>query len=154
MRISGTHYRTIWPTDTGSVRVIDQSRLPFEFATVDLYSLEDAAAAIRTMVVRGAPLIGATAAYGLALAMRSNPSDAHIDHAAQTLEATRPTAHNLAWALTKCAGHSPRRLRRTARTRRFGRPRSSAMRTLNSAGRSALTDWNSSVGPPRRFGGP
>ena len=101
MRISGTHYRTIWPTDTGSVRVIDQSRLPFEFATVDLYSLEDAAAAIRTMVVRGAPLIGATAAYGLALAMRSNPSDAHIDHAAQTLEATRPTAHNLAWALTR-----------------------------------------------------
>jgi methylthioribose-1-phosphate isomerase len=101
MKISGTHYRTIWPTDTGSVRVIDQSRLPFEFATIDLDSLEDAAGAIRTMVVRGAPLIGATAAYGLALAMRSNPSDAHIDHAAQTLKATRPTAHNLAWALTR-----------------------------------------------------
>jgi methylthioribose-1-phosphate isomerase len=101
MKISGIPYRTIWPTGTGSVRVIDQSRLPFEFATMDLHSLEDAAAAIRTMVVRGAPLIGATAAYGLALAMRSNPSDAHIDHAAQTLTATRPTAHNLAWALAR-----------------------------------------------------
>ena len=101
MKISGTHYRTIWPTGTGSVRVIDQSRLPFEFATIDLDSLEDAAAAIRTMVVRGAPLIGATAAYGLALALRSNPSDAQIEHAAQSLKATRPTAHNLAWALTR-----------------------------------------------------
>src|ERR1700678_791398 len=101
MKISGTHYRTIWPTDTGSVRVIDQSRLPFEFATRDLDSLEDAAGAIRTMVVRGAPLIGATAAYGLALALRSNSSEAHLEFAAQTLEATRPTAHNLAWALTR-----------------------------------------------------
>jgi methylthioribose-1-phosphate isomerase len=101
MKISGTPYRTIWPTDAGSVRVIDQSRLPFEFATMDLESLEDAAAAIRTMVVRGAPLIGATAAYGLALAIRSNASDAHIEHAAQTLKATRPTAHNLAWALAR-----------------------------------------------------
>ena len=101
MKISGTHYRTIWPTGAGSVRVIDQSRLPFEFATIDLESLDDAARAIRTMVVRGAPLIGATAAHGLALAIRSNPSDASIDHAAQTLQATRPTAHNLAWALTR-----------------------------------------------------
>ena len=101
MKISGTHYRTIWQTDTSSVRVIDQSRLPFEFRTVDLHSLDDAARAIRNMVVRGAPLIGATAAHGLALAMRSNSSDAHIDHAVQTLQATRPTAHNLAWALTR-----------------------------------------------------
>jgi methylthioribose-1-phosphate isomerase len=101
MKISGAPYRTIWPTDTGSVRVIDQSRLPFVFATLDLDSLDDAARAIRSMVVRGAPLIGATAAYGLALAIRSNPSDAYIDHAAQTLQATRPTAHNLAWALTR-----------------------------------------------------
>ena len=72
MKISGTHYRTIWPTAAGSVRVIDQSRLPFEFSTVDLNTLDDAAQAIRTMVVRGAPLIGATAAYGMALALRSN----------------------------------------------------------------------------------
>jgi methylthioribose-1-phosphate isomerase len=101
MKISATHYRTIWPTDTGAVRVIDQSRLPFEFATLDLDSLDDAARAIRTMVVRGAPLIGATAAYGLALAARSNPSDAHLELAAQTLQATRPTAYNLAWALMR-----------------------------------------------------
>jgi methylthioribose-1-phosphate isomerase len=101
VKISGTHYRTIWPTETGSVRVIDQSRLPFEFATIDLNSLEDAARAIRTMTVRGAPLIGATAAYGLALAIRSNSSDAHLGEAARTLQATRPTAHNLAWALTR-----------------------------------------------------
>ena len=101
MKISGTHYRTIWRTASGSVRVIDQSRLPFEFATVDLAGLDDAARAIKTMIVRGAPLIGATAAYGLALAVRSNPSDAHIDQASRTLASTRPTAHNLAWALTR-----------------------------------------------------
>ncbi len=95
MKISGTHYRTIWPTAAGSVRVIDQSRLPFEFATIDLDTLDDAAHAIRTMVVRGAPLIGATAAYGMALALRSNASDAHLDEAARILQATRPTAHNL-----------------------------------------------------------
>jgi methylthioribose-1-phosphate isomerase len=80
---------------------IDQSRLPFEFSTVDLNTLDDAAQAIRTMVVRGAPLIGATAAYGLALALRSNASEAHCEEAAQVLRATRPTAQNLAWALTR-----------------------------------------------------
>ena len=101
MKISGTHYRTIWPTAAGSVRVLDQSRLPFEFSTVDLDTLDDAATAIRSMVVRGAPLIGATAAYGIALALRSNPSDAHLDEAAQILRATRPTAQNLGWALTR-----------------------------------------------------
>jgi len=101
VKISGKHYRTIWPTAGGSVRVIDQSRLPFEFSTVDLATLDDAAKAIRTMVVRGAPLIGATAAYGMALALWPNPSDAHLDEAAQILRATRPTAQNLAWALTR-----------------------------------------------------
>ena len=101
MRISGTHYRTLWPTAAGAIRVIDQSRLPFEFATVDLETLDDAARAIRTRVVRGAPLIGATAAYGMALASREDASDAHIDKAVRTLQATRPTAHNLAWALTR-----------------------------------------------------
>jgi methylthioribose-1-phosphate isomerase len=101
MRISGTHFRTIWMTETGTVRVIDQSRLPFEFATLDLESLADAAQAIKTMVVRGAPLIGATAAYGMALATRTNPSDSHLAEAARTLQATRPTAINLAWALTR-----------------------------------------------------
>jgi methylthioribose-1-phosphate isomerase len=101
VKISGRHYRTIWPTAAGSVRVIDQSRLPFEFSTIDLNTLDDAAQAIRMMVVRGAPLIGATAAYGIALALRSNASDSHLDEAARILRATRPTAHNLDWALTK-----------------------------------------------------
>jgi methylthioribose-1-phosphate isomerase len=101
VKISGTHYRTIWPTATGSVRVIDQSRLPFEFSTIDLHSHDDAARAIRNMVVRGAPLIGATAAYGIALALRSNASDAHLEEAARTLQSTRPTAHNLVWALRR-----------------------------------------------------
>jgi methylthioribose-1-phosphate isomerase len=101
VKISGEHYRTIWPTATGSVRVIDQSRLPFEFSTVDLNTLDDAAQAIRSMVVRGAPLIGATAAYGMALALRSDASDKHLDEAVRILGETRPTAHNLAWALTR-----------------------------------------------------
>jgi methylthioribose-1-phosphate isomerase len=101
MKISGTHYRTIWPTAAGTIRVIDQSRLPFEFATIDLETLEDAAHAIRSMVVRGAPLIGATAAYGMALALRTDASDARMDEAARILKATRPTAVDLAWALAR-----------------------------------------------------
>ncbi len=101
MKISGRHYRTIWPTAAGSVTVIDQSRLPFEFVTLDLKTVDDASRAIQSMVVRGAPLIGATAAYGLALAMNSDSSDANIEAASRMLRATRPTAHNLEWALTR-----------------------------------------------------
>jgi methylthioribose-1-phosphate isomerase len=101
MKVSGTHYRTIWTTPEGSVRVIDQSRLPFEFATVDLETLDDAARAIRTMIVRGAPLIGATAAYGVALALRLDASDARLAQASRVLAATRPTAVNLAWSLKR-----------------------------------------------------
>ena len=101
MNIAGKHYRTIWPMGSRAVRVIDQSRLPFELATVDLKTLEDAARAIRTMVVRGAPLIGATAAYGIALALRADPSDASLDAAGRILHGTRPTAQNLDWALAR-----------------------------------------------------
>jgi methylthioribose-1-phosphate isomerase len=101
MKISGVPYRTLWPAASGVVRVIDQSRLPFELVTIDLTTLEDAAHAIKTMVVRGAPLIGATAAYGLALALRTDGSDRRIEEAARTLQATRPTAVNLAWALAR-----------------------------------------------------
>jgi len=101
VKIWGKHYRTIWPAASGAVRVIDQTRLPFEFATLDLATLDEVARAIRTMVVRGAPLIGATAAYGIALAMRADPSDAALAHAAVALQATRPTAQNLAWALAR-----------------------------------------------------
>src|SRR5215472_7319230 len=98
MKISGTHFRTIWTSNSGTVRVIDQSRLPFELATIDLETVSDAARAIKTMVVRGAPLIGATAAYGMALAARFDPSDSYLAGAARTLQATRPTAINLSWA--------------------------------------------------------
>ena len=101
MRISDTHFRTIWKTESATVRVIDQSRLPFEFTTIDLETLADAAHAITTMVVRGAPLIGATAAYGMALAARADPSDSSLAEAARNLQATRPTAINLLWALKR-----------------------------------------------------
>ncbi len=101
MKISGVHYRTIWPTEPGHVCVIDQTRLPFELVTRELRTVEDAAEAIRSMIVRGAPLIGATAAYGVALALGSDPSDAALDAALKLLRATRPTAHNLAWALNR-----------------------------------------------------
>ncbi|HVL70943.1 MAG TPA: S-methyl-5-thioribose-1-phosphate isomerase [Beijerinckiaceae bacterium] len=100
MRIHGRHYRTIWPQD-GAVMVIDQTRLPFAFEIARLDTMEQAAQAIRTMVVRGAPLIGATAAYGVALAMAHDPSDAALAAAVATLGATRPTAVNLAWALRR-----------------------------------------------------
>ncbi len=101
MNIAGVHYRAIWPTAGGAVRVIDQSRLPFEFGILELSSVEEAAQAIRSMAVRGAPLIGATAAYGLALAARSDASDPSLDSAERMLAATRPTAHNLVWALRR-----------------------------------------------------
>lgn len=100
MKIHGRAYRTIWVADDGwSVEVIDQTLLPFDFATKPLKSLEDAAVAITTMVVRGAPLIGATAAYGLCMALRQDPSDQSLERAYNTLVATRPTAINLKWAL-------------------------------------------------------
>ncbi|MFZ0500023.1 MAG: S-methyl-5-thioribose-1-phosphate isomerase [Steroidobacteraceae bacterium] len=101
MKIAGIPYRTIWPLESGAVRVIDQSRLPFELITLDLTTLEDAAHAIKTMVVRGAPLIGATAAYGLALALRTDASDRRVEEVVRVLRATRPTAVNLAWALAR-----------------------------------------------------
>ena len=74
MKVAGQHYRGIWRAPDGGVRGVDQSRLPFEFVTRELASVEDAAQAIQSMVVRGAPLIGATAAYGMALAARSGAS--------------------------------------------------------------------------------
>lgn len=104
MRIAGRHYRTIWlAEDGGSVQVIDQTRLPFALELMRLESLEDTAQAIRAMVVRGAPLIGVAAAYGVALAMRTDPTDASLEGALQTLGATRPTAVNLQWALARMA---------------------------------------------------
>src|SRR6195952_699658 len=100
MKVDGRHFRSIWlESDGWSVGAIDQRRLPHEFVIARLETDGAAAEAIRTMLVRGAPLIGATAAYGMALAVRDDRSDAGIDCAYQLLIATRPTAINLKWAL-------------------------------------------------------
>src|SRR5437764_11058629 len=100
MKVAGRAMRTIWLAAGGrTVEIIDQTRLPHELVVVSLARLDDAARAIREMQVRGAPLIGATAAYGMALAMAEDPSDSGIEHAAETLAATRPTAVNLRWAI-------------------------------------------------------
>ncbi|MFO1406621.1 MAG: S-methyl-5-thioribose-1-phosphate isomerase [Steroidobacteraceae bacterium] len=105
MRVHGTAWRSIFLADDGwSVAVVDQTRLPFAFDVVHLRTLDDAVQAIAGMIVRGAPLIGVTAAYGLALAMRSDPSEASLDSAAAALVATRPTAVNLRWAVERVAG--------------------------------------------------
>lgn len=100
MRVDGRATRTIWLEPDGwSVRVIDQTRLPHRFETLRLSTLEEAAQAIKAMVVRGAPLIGATAAYGFCLALREDASEAGLERAYEALLATRPTAINLKWAL-------------------------------------------------------
>src|SRR5262245_38166227 len=100
MNINGKPYRTIWVADDGwAVEIIDQARLPHEFVIVPLKTVEDAARAIKTMQVRGAPLIGATAAYGVCLALRADTSDETLDRAVAFLAAQRPTAVNLRWAL-------------------------------------------------------
>jgi len=100
MKVEGRHIRSIWLEPDGwSVSAIDQRRLPHDFVVAQLTTCDAAADAIRSMLVRGAPLIGATAAYGMALAMRADNSDAALDHAYKTLIATRPTAINLKWAL-------------------------------------------------------
>ncbi|MBM3564819.1 MAG: S-methyl-5-thioribose-1-phosphate isomerase [Alphaproteobacteria bacterium] len=102
MKVDGKAYRTIWPVDGGAaVEIIDQRRLPHEFVVVRLDSAEAAAQAIRDMWVRGAPLIGATAAYGVALAMARDSSDAGLAAARRLLIETRPTAINLRWALDR-----------------------------------------------------
>ena len=100
MKVGAKHLRSIWVEEGGgAVRIIDQTRLPHEFVVTELGNLEDAAVAISSMQVRGAPLIGATAAHGMALAMHADPTDAALAEAAETLLATRPTAVNLRWAV-------------------------------------------------------
>jgi methylthioribose-1-phosphate isomerase len=100
MKVDGRHLRSIWLEPDGTtVSAIDQRRLPHHFVVAQLDTCGAAADAIRFMLVRGAPLIGATAAFGMALAMRADASDAALDHAYKMLIATRPTAINLKWAL-------------------------------------------------------
>jgi methylthioribose-1-phosphate isomerase len=100
MNVNGKHYRTIWLNADGwAVDIIDQTKFPHVFEIVTLRDCPAAAVAIKDMLVRGAPLIGVTAAYGMALAMRADPSDAGVSAAYDLLFATRPTAINLKWAL-------------------------------------------------------
>jgi methylthioribose-1-phosphate isomerase len=100
MKVDGKPMRTIWVEDDGAAcGIIDQTRLPHRFETLRLATVEEAAHAIRAMQVRGAPLIGATAAYAVWLAMRVDPSDEAMERAYALLLATRPTAINLKWAL-------------------------------------------------------
>ena len=102
MKIDGQAYRSIWPVDDGrAVEIIDQRKLPHLFEIVRLEKIEDAARAIRDMYVRGAPLIGATAAYGICLALQEDPSERNLAQATALLESTRPTAINLRWALAE-----------------------------------------------------
>ncbi len=122
MKVDGKAMRTIWvEPDNWSVGVIDQTALPHRFVTARLASLAEAAHAISAMVIRGAPLIGATAAYGVCLALREDPSDESLDRAYATLLATRPTAINLKWALdemTAAVRNRPRAERAAAAYRR------------------------------------
>lgn len=115
MNIKGKAWRTIWlAADGWSVEIIDQTRLPHELAIATLRTVEDAAHAIKTMQVRGAPLIGAAAAYGICLALRDDASDAAIERATALLAAQRPTAINLRWALEEM-GNAVRNLPRDQR---------------------------------------
>ena len=103
MKIDGTHYRSLWWNHEKNVlEIIDQRWLPHDFRVIPVATMQDYADAIYEMRVRGAPLIGATAAYGMALAMAEDPSDANMDAAWTFLEKTRPTAINLRWALDRC----------------------------------------------------
>jgi len=105
MNVNGRPTRTIWLAEDGrSVEIIDQRLLPHELVIARLGSLDDAARAIKDMAVRGAPLIGATAAYGMALAVADDPTDAALGQAIEVLAATRPTAVNLRWALDDMCG--------------------------------------------------
>jgi methylthioribose-1-phosphate isomerase len=104
MKVHGVAYRSIWPIERRAVGIIDQTRLPYEFCTVEVIDCDAMATAIASMQVRGAPLIGVAAAYGLALAMNQDAGDAALDVACQQLLASRPTAVNLRWAVQRMRG--------------------------------------------------
>jgi len=124
MKVDGKQMRTIWlERDGESVGIIDQTVLPHRFVTLRLKTLAEAAHAIKSMQVRGAPLIGATAAYGMWLALREDASDENLERAYAALLATRPTAINLKWALDEMVAavrNRPRAERAGVALRRAG----------------------------------
>jgi len=100
MKVAGKHYRSLWADEAqGVVHIIDQTRLPHVFETRSIGTVEEMAEAIKSMRVRGAPLIGVAATFGIALAVARDPSDESISRASALLRTTRPTAVNLAWAI-------------------------------------------------------
>ena len=98
MKIEGKEYRTIW-FEKNCVKIIDQTKLPHQFIIKDLKTINDAINAIKIMEVRGAPLIGATAAYGLVLSIIENNDQSFLKKSAEDLIKSRPTAINLKWAV-------------------------------------------------------
>jgi methylthioribose-1-phosphate isomerase len=100
MKIEGKEYRTIW-FENNFVKIIDQTKLPHKFIIKDLKTVKDAINAIKVMEVRGAPLIGATAAYGLVLAIIENNDQSFLKKSAEKLISSRPTAINLKWAVDR-----------------------------------------------------
>ncbi len=158
MKVNGQPMRTIWPVDDGrAVEIIDQTRLPHAFETKRLETMDAAAHAIKAMLVRGAPLIGATAAYGMALAMRQDPSDANRRAAHDALYATRPTAVNLRWALEEMAAvldNLPPERRAEAAFRRAAEICDEDVALCDSIGEHGLTiirDLYAAKGEPERF---
>ncbi len=143
MKIDGQATRSIWLENDGqSVGIIDQTLLPHRFATVRLVSLADAAHAIRSMQVRGAPLIGAMAAYGVWLALREDASDENLERACAALLKTRPTAINLKWALDEMLAavrNQPRNARAEAALRRANEIAEEDVAINQAIGRHGLT---------------
>ena len=106
MKVNGDHYHSIWyDKNLDKVKIIDQRLLPYEFKIITLETLKDFENAIGDMAVRGAPLIGATAAFGIARQMLRDPSNKNLDFCWDKLIQTRPTAINLKWALDRCRSH-------------------------------------------------
>jgi methylthioribose-1-phosphate isomerase len=143
MKVQGKPTRSIWvEADGWSVGIVDQTLLPHRFATARLAALEDAAHAIRAMQVRGAPLIGAAAAYGVCLALRQDASDAALERACAMLLGTRPTAINLKWALdemTAAVRNLPRAARVAAAYRRAADICDEDVATNQAIGRHGVT---------------
>src|SRR5271163_660010 len=142
MKVGGKAMRSIWVEPDGwSVGVIDQTALPHRLATTRLATLDEAAHAIRAMLIRGAPLIGATAAYGICLALRADASDESLERAYATLIATRPTAINLKWALDEMVAavrNRPRAERTAAAYRRAAEICEEDVAINNAIGRHGL----------------
>ena len=151
MKIGGVAHRTIWVEPDGwSVGIIDQTRLPHAFVTLTLRRAEDAARAISDMEVRGAPLIGATAAYGMALAARADAGDEALESADRLLAAARPTAVNLRWALDRMRDALRNQLPAERPRLPMRRRRRSRKRMCGPTGPSARRGCRSSSAPRRQ----